>query len=170
MAEKATSKVAEKAPKASALAIGDHVRLKARVANQHKSFQVTGSEVASNYEPVDGLVFSIRDIATGDLVAATASDPSNYVIELLINRTFNTKFASMKNAPRTSEQESATPAYKKVRKGLRDAANAGQFFTSIDPASYITSPLAKQLDGWKIIKVWSKDIALLARSEHMPAG
>ncbi len=169
MAEKATSKT-EKTPKVTALAVGDHVRLKARVANLHKSFQVTGSEVASNYEPVDGLIFSIRNIGSGDLVAQAEGDLSNFVIELLINRTFNTKVASAKNAPRTSERETATPAYRRVRKALRDAAAAGQFFTSIKPESYLSSPLAKQLDGWKIIKVWSKDIAILTRSEHMPAG
>ncbi|MEI6336897.1 MAG: hypothetical protein WCS87_20245, partial [Methylococcaceae bacterium] len=67
-------------------------------------------------------------------------------------------------------RETATPAYRRVRKALRDAAATGQFFTSLIPESYLSSPLAKQLDGWKIIKIWSKDIAVLNRSEHMPAG
>lgn len=140
--------------KDKSLGVGDHVRLLSRSANKHKSYEITENPVVPVREPVDGLILSIREIATGKLMASTTGDLEGFVIEILSERTFNSRFSSLINAPRGSEQPSATPRWRRLREVLREAAAQGQLFSAAMPGN----PLAKYLDGWKVIKVRSNEI------------
>ncbi len=147
------------------LAVGDHVRLVMRNANHHQSYQVTDNLVAPSREPVDGLVLSIRNIATGELLKNAQGNLDNYVIELLFDRTFSARYASLVNAPRGSERATETPRWKRVRALLREGAEKGQMYATALPNYYEDSPLAKYVDGWKVIKVRSSDIILQEQPE-----
>jgi len=72
-------------------AIGDHIRLKTRAANQHGTYNIEAEQVAYSREPADGLILSIRDINSGRLIAKTTSAAGNYVIEMVFDNTFNSK-------------------------------------------------------------------------------
>ena len=147
------------------LAVGDHVRLPMRSLNEHATYQVTDNQVAPAREPVDGLVLSIRNISNGELVKSTRGDLRQYVFEIIYDRTFSSKFASLTNAPRGSERPQATPRWQRVRTLLREGAAQEQLYSSAQPTLMTESPLARFVDGWKIVKVRSKEIDSLEQQE-----
>jgi hypothetical protein len=153
------------AVKSQILAVGDYVRLTARDGNQHTTYQAGAGEVATYREPVDGLILSIRDIHTGELVTKTEGDLDQYVVELIYNRTFNPRYASLRNAPRGVEDATATSGWKRLRATLRKSAEEGKLYSSAVPGLFTDSPLAALVDGWKIVKIWSKDIENLEKPE-----
>ena len=143
------------------LAIGDQVRLTMRAANMHQSYKVIDQAVAPEREPVDGLIFAIRNIKTGLLVAATDGDFDNFVIEILFDRTFNPRYADYSNAPKTVDRPSSAPRYIGVKKALKEAAEKGTLYSTSNKELWQESPLAKHLKGWKIIKVRSNEIEMM---------
>ena len=151
------------------LEIGDHVRLKSRAVNQHFSAQLDKSESATALEPIEGLVFSIREINSGHLVNQTAGTLEDYVIEMVFDHTFNTRYASARNAPRGStESPSTTANWKRLRSALRSAAERGQLFSTDTPTLMTDSPLVTLLDGWKIVKIHSTGVEKLEKPEPVP--
>lgn len=148
------------------LAVGDHVRLKSRAANQHQSFQLTRDELSTQYEPVDGIILSIRDIATGRLLPRTEGYLEQYVIELLNERTFSVRYASQRNAPRGTDHPSAAPAWNRLRDALRQSAENGVLYSSGLPTLFTDSPLAKLLDGWKVLRVRTSEIEPITRTRE----
>lgn len=151
----------------AALAVGDHVRLKSRAANQHQSFQLTRDELSTQYEPVDGIILSIREIASGRLVAETVGDLDTYVIELLNERTFSVRFASQRNAPRGTDHPTAAPGWTRLRQALRRDAEKGVLYSTALPALFTDSPLAKLLDGWKVLRIRTCDIEPIVRRSQV---
>ncbi|HEY3378668.1 MAG TPA: hypothetical protein VGL77_14370 [Armatimonadota bacterium] len=152
------------------LAVGDHVRLKSRMANAHDSYLIADTQVAFVREPADGLVLSIRDINSGRLVGETHGALQQYVIELLFDNTFNPKVASLRNAPRTAERPTAAPMWRRLRALLRDVRDKQEFISTVTPGFFAEGPLAKQLDGWKVIKVRSEDLSSLEKAESADAA
>lgn len=149
----------------TALAVGDHVRLKARDGNQHKSFHVSKAESASFREPVDGMVLSIREVRSGKLVPATKGEFDQYIVEMIYSQTFNAKFASLRNAPRGSEDPLTTVSWRRLRAALRATIEKDELFSTAMPSLLTDSPLATLLDGWKVIKVWSTELESLEKPE-----
>lgn len=147
------------------LAVGDHVRLRSRDGNQHQSYRTSAAEVTTYREAIDGLVLSIRDVKSGQLVAASAGDITNYVVELVYTRSFNPRFASTRNAPRGVDDPTTTGAYRKLRATLRKDAAAGTFYSTATPNLQTSGPLATLLDGWKVVKVWSDNLENLEKAE-----
>lgn len=143
---------------ASRIAVGDHVRLSTFLANDHQSFQVSDIQVSSRREPLTGLVLSIRDIKTGQLLSATRGGFDNFVIELLYDSTFNARYASLRNAPRGVDRVTATPAWRRLRASLREMNEKGEFCGTTMPNFFTESPIAKFLDGWKVVKVHASEI------------
>ena len=141
--------------------IGDRVRLKTRGENRHQAFQVSATEIAHALEPVEGMIFSIRNVGTGQLVALTEQDHAQYVMEVIFQNTFNAKYASTRNAPRGSEDPLATPAWRRLQATLRSAAAQGQLYSTAMSNLPADNPLASLLDGWKIVKVWTGELELL---------
>ena len=153
----------EQMPKQT-LTIGDRVRLKSRMANEYLSMRDANGEMASAREPMEGMVFSIRDVATGRLVAEATGDLTQYVIEIVYDHTFNARYASLRNAPRGSDSIYGTPGWKKMQAALRAAAQKGELFaTGMMKAADPT--ILSLLDGWKVVKIWSKDIVNLQKPE-----
>jgi len=143
------------------LAVGDHVRLKARDGNQHASYQAGADELSSYRDPVDGLVLSIRDVQTGKLVPATDQLLDNYVVEVIYSRTFSARFASVRNAPRGTEDPTITAAWKRLNAALRKSAEEGKLYSTAMPDLFADSPLANLMDGWKVVKIWAQDMEKL---------
>lgn len=146
-------------------AVGDHVRLKHSLANEHQSYQIANKQIAFMRESIDGLILSIRDISTGKLMSSTTGELTDYVIELLYDNTFSAKFASLKNAPRTAERPTAAPAWRRMQAILRDMAAKGELLSTSSPDFLQNSPLTKMLDGWKVIKVRSHEISTLEKPQ-----
>jgi hypothetical protein len=147
-------------------AVGDHIRMKNRLSNEHQSYQTTSTSVAFVREAVDGLVFSAREIATGRLVPVTSGNPEQYIFEILIDNTFNPKFASTRNAPRTAEKATGTPSWRRMRATLHEMGKNGQLLATSSPDFHANNPLDKVLDGWKIIKVLAKDLSTLEQPDQ----
>jgi hypothetical protein len=143
------------------LEIGDHVRLLTRAANHHSSAVAGGVTPATIREPVDGLVLAIRAVKTGQLMTKTADSMDSYVIEMLVDNTFNPRMASTRNVARTVERPTAAPNWKRIRTNLRDAAANGQLFSVAHENFLAEGPFGKLLDGWKVVKVWSSDVVSL---------
>ena len=150
------------------ISVGDHVRLKSFMVNQHGSYQVDSSQFASRREPVNGLVLSIRDVKTGQLVASTKGKLEGFVFELLFDNTFSPRFASLRNAPRSADRATATPNWRRMRALLRELAEKGQYVSTSMPDFNTESSVAKLLDGWKIVKIHSDEIVNLEKSEPEP--
>jgi len=146
---------------APVLAIGDHIRLKTRAANQHGTYNIEDAQVAYSLEPADGLVLSIRDISSGQLLPTTKGSLDNYVIEMVFDNTFNSKYASTKNAPRSVDRVTATPLWRVIRTTLKETAARGELLSTSTPNFFSEGPLATKLDGWKVIKVHSMEVTLL---------
>jgi hypothetical protein len=143
------------------LAIGDHIRLKTRASNHHGTYNIEASQVAYSREPADGLILSIRDVHSGQLVAKTTGDLLQYVIEMVFDNTFSSKYASTKNAPRSADRVTATPLWRIIRTTLRDIATKGELLSTATPNFFTEGPLAMKLDGWKVIKVYSTEVTSL---------
>ncbi len=137
------------------LGIGDHVRLQSRAVNSHQSYQLADSESATVLEPVEGLILSIREIDSGQLVRQAQGTLEKYVIEMIFDHTFNTRYASLRNAPRGSTESPVnTPGWKRLRAALKTAADRGQFFPPTHPRC---SPTAR----WPRCSMagkWSKSV------------
>ena len=151
------------------LAVGDHIRLKMRDLNRHQAYRAIAGETTV-HESVDGIILSIRNVSTGQLVARTKGALDQFVIEVIHNRTFNSRYASLRNAARGVEDPIATPGWKKLRAVLRKSAEESKLFSTASPELLTASPLASLLDGWKVIKVWSRDIESLEKPEEKEAA
>jgi len=152
------------------LAVGDYIRLKMRDLNLHQAYRAIAGETATVHESVDGIILSIRSVSTGQLVVNTDGTLDQFVIELIHNRTFNPRYASLRNVARGVEDPITTPGWKKLRAILRKSAEEGKLFSTASPELLTNSPLASLLDGWKVIKLWSQNIESLEKPEEKEAA
>jgi hypothetical protein len=157
------------AEQSTVLTVGDHVRLISREKNRYPLPTTYTPGQAPSHEPVDGLVLAIREIATGKLTTQAGGALDGFVVELLYDSTFNTKWASLKNAPRTADRPNSTPSWKRIRALLRDAAEKGQLWSTASPDLFTASPMAKLLDGWKVVKIVAAHLEALDTPEPGPA-
>jgi len=151
------------------LAVGDYIRLKKRELNSHQAYRAGVGEMSSFHEAVDGIILSIRNVHTGHLIDKTKGALDQYVVEVVYNRTFNARYASLRNAARGVEDPTTTPGWRKLRAVLRKSTEDGKLFSTASPALLTDSPLASLLDGWKIVKVWSQDLETLEKPEQEEA-
>jgi hypothetical protein len=150
-----------RAPKAAprVLALGEEVRLSLSIHNQFAGYDPRRFREEGPSRPIEGIILSIREIATGQLLPLASGDYSKYVIEVLHNRSFDPSFASKQNAERMSagERPQASPLWEKVRAALRQMAKERQLVSLAD-GSFSSSPLAGMLDGWRVIKMRANEI------------
>lgn len=159
--------MAKKTPQV--LAIGDHIRLKARDNNQYQAYRSGADATVIFHEPVDGLVLSIREVRSGKLKEKTHGALDQYVFEIVYSRTFNPRYASLRNAARGMEDPTATNGWKKLRAMLRKSAEEGKLYSAASPELLTDSPLASLLDGWEVVKLWSHEIESLEEPEEQEA-
>jgi hypothetical protein len=112
-------------------------------------------------EATEGLVCSIREIATGKLVGKTKGALTEYVLEVLHQRTFKSQFSSSQNTGgrRGPNDVSSNPAWVKLRGLLREMAARSEF------VSQASGGLSQQvfgslLDGWRMVKVRAQMVEL----------
>jgi hypothetical protein len=110
-------------------------------------------------------VASIRDIRSGELVAMATGDLGQYVFEVIHVDSFRPGFGSTRNAAGadTPGGLTASPAWKTLRKKLRDTAKKGKL------VSHAAGTLDKEitaglLDGWRASKVRATDLVIFDES------
>ena len=141
--------------------VGDAVRLPADTSNQIARYDPRYGGAARGTEAIEGIVCSIRHIASGKLAPATQGDLQGYVLEVLHSRTFTPQYSSHKNTggPRGPERITDGPSWKRIRALLREMASKRQF-VSAAPGGLSGEPFASLLDGWRVIKLRAELIEL----------
>ena len=138
---------------------GEVVRLSLRSHNEYAGYDPRLLREEGPSRPIEGIVLSIREVATGSLVALAAGDFKKYVVEVIHTRSFDPAFGSLQNAGKVSAGERAKrgPLWDKMRNTLRQMA-AEHKLISLADGSLNTSPLNEMLDGWRIVKVRADQI------------
>ncbi len=114
-------------------------------------------------EAIEGIVLSIRKIATGQLVAKTTGDLSGFVLEIVHNQTFRLYLSSDKNSggPRGPEQLTANPVWVRLREFLKEMAEKKQLLNA-SSEGLTQESLRSLLDGWRIVKVKAQQVEAAA--------
>jgi hypothetical protein len=153
-----------------AIALGDHVRLPASASNEHVHYgpepgagrparQVVGRR---GFEPVQGIVTSIREIATGRLIGLATGDLRQYVLELVVDECFDRSYSSETNCegPKGPDRITDNSIWRHLRGELRQRAERREFqpyapiaLPGAPAGGGIAQSLSSILDGWRIIKV-----------------
>lgn len=136
------------------LAPGDEVRLPLRIHNRFAGYDPRLLREDAPSRQIEGLVLSIRDIATGQLVPLASGEFSQYVVEVLHNRSFDASFSSVANAGKATMgmRPQNAPAWAKVKSVLKQLGAERKLVSTADN-SINTSPLTELLDGWRVVKV-----------------
>jgi hypothetical protein len=141
------------------LAPGDEVRLPLRIHNRVHGYdpRLLREDVPSR--AIEGLVLSVREIATGKLVPLASGEFSQYVLEVLHNRSFDAIFSSTQNAGKSTmgQRPQNTPMWARVKSALHQMG-AERKLISLADGTLNASPLATMLDGWRIVKVRANEI------------
>ena len=143
---------------AQIVAVGDAVRLPLTEKNDYAPGQaaVAGSGAGA----LEGLVCSIRQVATGEFVATAADNLRQYVIEVLVSKTFHPAFASAQNlGPTAVHRVMDNPVWQSVRDRLVDLRNQGQLPAG-GPA-VLSGPLKDLVDTWGLVRIRAKSLLLL---------
>jgi len=131
----------------SPVAVGDWVLVKSGEGGPG------GLRIEGDSEATEGIVCSVREIATGKLVAKTTDDLGGFLLEVLHHRTFRPQFSSIRNtgAP-AGLRPTRSAASGRLRDILRDSATHRRFY------SYASGGLPNEvfgalLDGWRVVRV-----------------
>jgi len=141
------------------LSPGEEVRLPLKVHNQFTGYDPRSLREEGPARPIEGIILSIREIASGQLVPLASGDFNQYVLEVLHNRSFDPSFASSQNAGRVGREErpQAAALWEKVRTLLRQMAQERKLISLAD-GSLPSSPVVGLLDGWRVVKVRADQI------------
>jgi hypothetical protein len=134
--------------------VGDAVRFPAETSNQIGRYDPVMVRGARGAEAIEGIVCSIRNVATGKLVSKTRGDLSGHVLEIMHNQTFQVHYASDRNTggPRGPDNLRDNPTWLDVRRALRDMVASKQLVSAAS-AGLSEDPLRSLLDGWRVVKV-----------------
>lgn len=143
------------APRPTSLAVGDVLVL------SRDDFRPVGPRPPAapgtgggEWDALEGVVCSIRDIRTGKLAAKTTKPLEQYVIEVLQHRTFRGEFSSARNAggPRGPAMIALNPAWQRVRTLLQQMA-ARKELVSLSSGTLAAQLFDPLLDGWRVTKI-----------------
>jgi len=146
----------------STVAVSDAVRFSGDVRNQIARYDANVSGDARGTEPVEGVVCSIRNIATGRLVGRTRGEVSGYLLEIVHHQTFKLHYGSDRNTggPRGPDDVRNNPVWTRLRELLTKMAAKKQYI-SVASGGIAEEPLRSLLDGWRVVKV---------RAEHVQSA
>jgi hypothetical protein len=138
---------------------GDAVRLSLRIHNQYAGYDPRLLREEGASRQIEGIVLSIREIATGKLVPLATGNFNQYVLEIIHNRSFDPTFASLQNAGKVvpGERNRISPLWQKVQLGLRQMAKERKLISLAD-GSFSASPINALLDGCRIVKVRADEV------------
>ncbi len=128
------------------VAVGDWISLRPGAG------QLGSPATDQDGEVTQGIICSIREIATGKMVAKSKEDLGSYLLEVLHLSTFRPQFSSNRNAgPAGASQVARSPAWRRIQEILRNAAKERRFF------SYAAGGLPNELfgallDGWRVVR------------------
>jgi len=142
----------------STVAVGDAVRIAADVRNLIGRYDPKAVQERHG-EGIEGIVCSIRQIATGKLVAKTSGDLSGFVLEVVHNQTFRLHYGSDRNTggPRGPEDVRENPVWQRTRSALRELATSKKF-GSLSVGGAPDESLRSLLDGWRVVKVKAQQV------------
>lgn len=142
-----------------AVAVGDVVRFAGNLHNLMSRYDANVARDSRGAEAVEGIVCSIRNIATGKLAAKTRGDISGYVLEIIHHQTFRLHYASDRNTggPRGPEDVRNNPTWARLRELLSEMA-AKKEYISTALGGLAQEPLRPLLDGWRVVKVKAEHV------------
>lgn len=138
--------------------VGDAVRIPADVHNLIGRYDPKAAQEQRG-AVIEGIVSSIRQIATGRLVPKTSGDLSGYVLEVVHTQTFRLHYASDRNTggPRGPEDVRENPVWRRLRDALRELA-ASKRLVSVSASGMSDQSLRSLLDGWRVVKVKAQHV------------
>lgn len=136
------------------VAVGDWVLVRA-----DSSGLPSGLRTEGDGEAAEGIVCSIREIATGKLVAKTRDEPGGYLLEVLHQQTFRSQFSSSRNAGGPGVQGLRSPAWSKLRQILQDSAKQRRLY-SYGSGALPNEVFGSLLDGWRVLRVRAAAVEL----------
>ncbi len=144
------------------VAVGDAVRIPAEGGNLIGRYDPKAA-LEQRGEVIEGVVCSIRQIATGKLVPKTSGDLSGYVLEVVHNQTFRLHYGSDRNTggPRGPDDIRENPVWQRLRSALQELA-ASKKLVSISTGSVSDQSLRSLLDGWRVVKVKAQQVEAMA--------
>jgi hypothetical protein len=148
------AKKARKRPVVRSVSVGDLVRLPPDAYRALQGYASTSGAEARSAEAVVGVVCSVRNISTGNLVTQTRGDLTGYVLELIHAQTFRPHYGSDQNTggPRGPEDIRENPVLNRLRRTLNELARKGHRINTAGEGLG-EEPLKSLLDGWRVVKV-----------------
>jgi hypothetical protein len=144
--------------------VGDEVRLPAELPNQFTHYDARQEFLGRTGDAIEGLVCSIREIATGKQVAKTHGALEHYVLEIVHNRTFSPQYGSRQNIRDRNGRPAVDLATNEIRTrvadSLRQAASQGEYAGRASDLLQ-KDPFAALLDGWRVVKLRASLVELL---------
>jgi hypothetical protein len=143
-----------KRPVVRSVSVGDLVRLPPDAYRALQGYASTSGAEARSAEAVVGVVCSVRNISTGNLVTQTRGDLTGYVLELIHAQTFRPHYGSDQNTggPRGPEDIRENPVLNRLRRTLNELARKGHRINTAGEGLG-EEPLKSLLDGWRVVKV-----------------
>ena len=156
-------KVVRKKPASLAtVAVGDAVRIPAEVRNMIGRYDPKAAAERRG-DAIEGIVCSIRQIATGKLVPKSSGDLSGYVIEVVHSQTFRLHYGSDRNTggPRGPEDVRENTVWLRLRSALRELT-ASKKLVSLSAGGVSDESLRAFLDGWRVVKVKAQHVEAMS--------
>lgn len=144
------------------VSVGDAVRMPTEASNAFVHYDPRQEISRRGTDAIEGLVCSIREVATGKLVTKTKGSPSGYVLEVLHDRTFHPHFSGNINAggPRGTTEIRENPKWVHIRALLRDMATSKKFVSQAS-GGLSGEPFVALLDGWQVVKLHADMVELV---------
>jgi len=144
----------KKKPVVRSVSVGDLVRIPPDAYTAIRGYAPHIAAQARSAEAIVGVVCSIRNIGTGNLVTQTRGDLTGYVLELIHSQTFRPHYGSDRNTggPKGPEDIRENPVLKRLRGILQDLARKGHKISTAG-VGFTEEPLKSLLDGWRAVKV-----------------
>jgi len=148
--------------KPTPVGVGDAVRMPTEVSNTFMHYDPRREIIGRGANAIEGLIWSIREVATGKLVATTHGPLSGYVLEVLHDRTFHPQFSGNINSggPKGPTAASENPKWAQIRSLLKEMAKRGKFVSQAS-GGLNAQPFAALLDGWRVVKLHADVVELV---------
>jgi hypothetical protein len=138
----------------ASISVGDEIRVPVEVVKQLRASESQRSMADRGGEGIEGLVCSIRDIASGKLVTKTHGALEGFILEVLHDRTFHPQFSSARNTggPKGPIEVHRNPTWLRMRDALQKMATSEEL-TALTSGGAAAEPFASLLDGWRVVKL-----------------
>ena len=136
------------------VSVGDAVRMPTEASNTFVHYDPRTEISGRGAGAIEGLVWSVRDVSSGKLVAKTSGPLSRYVLEVLHDRTFHPQFSGNINSggPKGPVLANENPKWNRIRTLLREMAKGGNLVSQASGGLNV-EPFLSLLDGWRVVKL-----------------